>query len=238
MTMLQSLARAYDRFAERGEVATFGFSPEKIGYVIELEADGRVRRAPTIRGQIVKGKHQPAIMQAPQARKRTVGIDPNFLWDKTDYVLGVTGDLEKLTEAEREKRLRRVAQTHQAFVDFHVSRIAEIKDEGLQALKRFLLAWRPEQFETLGWPAEMLAHNVAFAFGVGEGAYLHERPAARALWAAIQQPDEADAGPAQPCLVSGDSGPVARLHPSIKGVPGAQSSGASLVSFNKDAFTS
>ncbi|WP_366937688.1 type I-C CRISPR-associated protein Cas8c/Csd1 [Methyloversatilis sp.] len=32
--------------------------------------------------------------------------------------------------------------------------------------------------------------------------------------------------------------PIARLHPAIKGVNGAQSSGASLVSFNLDAFTS
>src|SRR5690606_23631872 len=32
--------------------------------------------------------------------------------------------------------------------------------------------------------------------------------------------------------------PVARLHPAIKGVRGAQSSGASIVSFNLDAFTS
>lgn len=40
------------------------------------------------------------------------------------------------------------------------------------------------------------------------------------------------------CLVTGEHGPVARLHPAIKGVWGAQSSGASLVSFNIDAFTS
>lgn len=40
------------------------------------------------------------------------------------------------------------------------------------------------------------------------------------------------------CLITGQTGPVARLHPSIKGVMGAQSSGASLVSFNLEAFTS
>jgi CRISPR-associated protein Csd1 len=38
--------------------------------------------------------------------------------------------------------------------------------------------------------------------------------------------------------VTGESRPLARLHPAIKGVWGAQSSGASLVSFNQDAFTS
>jgi CRISPR-associated protein Csd1 len=40
------------------------------------------------------------------------------------------------------------------------------------------------------------------------------------------------------CLVTGHQAPIARLHPSIKGVDGAQSSGASLVSFNLDAFSS
>ena len=40
------------------------------------------------------------------------------------------------------------------------------------------------------------------------------------------------------CLVTGERGPIARLHPAIKGVWGAQSAGASIVSFNLDAFTS
>ena len=40
------------------------------------------------------------------------------------------------------------------------------------------------------------------------------------------------------CLVSGEVAPIARLHPAIKGVAGAQSSGAALVSFNLDAFCS
>ena len=40
------------------------------------------------------------------------------------------------------------------------------------------------------------------------------------------------------CLVSGEHAPVERLHPKVKGVRGAQSSGASIVSFNLDAFES
>jgi CRISPR-associated protein Csd1 len=40
------------------------------------------------------------------------------------------------------------------------------------------------------------------------------------------------------CLVTGEVTRIARLHPSIKGVAGAQSSGAALVSFNLDSFTS
>ncbi len=40
------------------------------------------------------------------------------------------------------------------------------------------------------------------------------------------------------CLVTGEKAPIARLHPAIKGVMGAQSMGASLVGFNARAFES
>lgn len=40
------------------------------------------------------------------------------------------------------------------------------------------------------------------------------------------------------CLVTGKETEIARIHRGIKGVPGAQSSGAALVSFNATAFES
>ena len=40
------------------------------------------------------------------------------------------------------------------------------------------------------------------------------------------------------CLVTGEKGPIARTHPSVKGVRGTQQTGASLVSFNGDSFES
>lgn len=235
MTMLQSLVRAYDRLAQAGEVAPFGYSPEKIAYAIELEPDGSVRAKPTLRGAVVKNKHLPAVMQVPQANKRTVGIAPNFLWDKTSYVLGVTGGHDKLTEVERDKRLKRVAAEHEAFVARHLQELASTEDEALLALRAFLTRWSPDHFAQLDWPQEMLDQNVVFAFGYGEGAYLHERPVARGLWSKLAETQEQKR---VACLVTGETAPAARLHPSVKGVPGAQSSGASLVSFNKDAFTS
>jgi CRISPR-associated protein Csd1 len=235
MTMLESLVRAYDRLAATGEVAPFGYSPEKIGYKIELELDGSVRGKPTMCGSMVKSKHVPAVLQVPQGNKRTVGIDPNFLWDKTSYVLGVTGGLDKLNEVEREKRLKRVAAEHAAFVARHLRELASTDDEALLALRAFLTHWSPDHFAQLDWPLEMLDQNVVFAFGFGDGADLHERQAARDLWTGLADTQEHER---IACLVTGETAPAARLHPSVKGVPGAQSSGASLVSFNKDAFTS
>ena len=64
-----------------------------------------------------------------------------------------------------------------------------------------------------------------------------EDPALQAAWQRHYQQADPDAPSAQ-CLVTGQTAPVAATHPSIKGVPGAQSSGAALVSFNAPAFCS
>src|SRR5260370_34768979 len=64
---------------------------------------------------------------------------------------------------------------------------------------------------------------------------MNERQAARDLWTRLTAAAEKTSAA---CLITGDHAPVARLHPAIKGVWGAQSSGASIVSFNLDAFES
>lgn len=109
-------------------------------------------------------------------------------------------------------------------------------DPGLAALRAFLESWSPDDFERLGWPEDMKDQNVIFALESERlRRMIHERSAARSLWARLSA--EGDKSRAT-CLVTGDRAPVARLHPAVKGVWGAQSSGASIVSFNLDAFTS
>ncbi|AVT81269.1 type I-C CRISPR-associated protein Cas8c/Csd1 [Rhodopseudomonas palustris] len=226
MSALAALVRAYDRMAQRGDVPPFGYSQQNIAFVIPLNADGTVAGAP-IDLRLGEGRKKTARQLAvPQPIKRTSGVAPNFLWDKTAYVLGVTTGEGK-----------RTAQEHQAFRDQHQAWLAGSTDEGLQALLRFLEAWTPERFAEWGWPDDIKDQNVVFALETERvhNVYLHDRPAARALWARLMAgSDKTEAI----CLVSGERAPLARLHPAIKGVWGAQSSGASIVSFNLDAFTS
>lgn len=222
MSVLAALARAYDRLPH---APPFGFSSEKVGFLISLHEDGSVAHVIDLR--LGEGKRkQPRLMLVPQPVKRTAGIAPNMFWDKTSYVLGVTAG-----------EGRRTAEEHAAFVEHHVAMLREASDPGLLALRRFLEQWTAEQFVALTWPEEMKDQNVVFALERErlQNICLHDRAAAKALWARLALEGESAA---QICLVSGDAGPVARLHPSIKGVWGAQSSGAALVSFNLDAFTS
>lgn len=239
MSILASLAKAYERI----DAPAFGYSTEKVGFVISLSEGGTVASVTDLRSGEGK-KKSPRLMQVPQPVKRTVSISPNFLWDKTSYVLGVTAeDFNELDDKKREKKIGRLANEHTAFVERHLKAFADSKDAGLIALRLFLQSWRPEQFAEPLWPADMKDQNVVFAL---EGdrrnealeidrRYLHDRLAAKSLWEKLNSPEEAAKAV---CLISGEAAPIARLHPSIKGVWGAQSSGASIVAFNQESFAS
>ena len=225
MSILASLNKAYSRMADRGEVAPFGYSSEKIGFIISLDEDGKPAVAPIDRREGSGKKMVAPLLKVPQPAKRTSGIAPNFLWDKSAYVLGVTTGEGKRTSDE-----------HEAFRSRHLKELETVDDAGLLAFRRFVEWWAPDQFETLGWPAELKDQNIVFALEADRhSGMIHDRPAARDLWTRISAGGE---GTEATCLVSGERLPLARLHPAIKGVWGAQSSGGSIVSFNKDAFAS
>ncbi len=234
--ILASLARYYRRLAAQSDVAgnpkvpPYGFSEEKIGWVLVLDSDGNlVDVVPNLSGD---KKPQPKLMSVPRPEKRTSGVKPNFLWDKTAYALGVEANKDKASAKERP--FVPSEKTFEAFKDHHLKLLKDTADEGLQALCRFLQNWQPEHFADSKCLSEMLDANVVFKLD-GSSGYLHQREAAQALWADCLQSDEAEQGL---CLISGEAAPIARLHPAIKGVFGGQSSGGSIISFNKESFTS
>lgn len=222
MTILAALARAYERLPDK---APPGYSMQAVGYLISLAGNGAPAQAPIARLQQFGKKSSAQPMGVPQPVKRTSGVAPNLFWDKTSYVLGVTAGEGRRTDEE-----------HAAFRKAHFDVLADNDDAGLVALRCFLERWTPDQFAALGWPEAMLDQNVAFALESERlaGICIHDRPAARALVAR----GSSEARAQGICLVTGERAPVARLHASIKGVWGAQTAGASIVSFNLDAFES
>jgi len=234
--ILASLARYYRRLAtetdEMGnpKVPPYGFSEEKIGWILVLDKEGRLKIA--VPNLTADKKPQPKLMSVPRPEKRTSGIKPNFLWDKTAYALGVEANKNK-AEA-KEKPFTPSEKTFDAFKQYHLDLLQNSDDEGLQALCHFLQNWLPAYFAAENLPAEMLDANIAFSLEKPT-ALIHKREAAQTLWAGCLKSDEALEGL---CLISGDTAPIARLHPAIKGVFGGQSSGGSIISFNKEAFAS
>ena len=222
--ILSALNDYYRRLSEQGKVPAFGYSDEKISYALLISLGGEVRDVLDVRDTSGK-KPLPALHTVPQPAKRTADIKSNFLWDKSSYVLGVSA-----------KAKERTAQEHEAFKALHRDWLTGNDDPGLKALLKFFDWWTPERFSSLpSFKEEMRDANFIFRVDDGSRQYLHERPAARIL--RTQLLDDGGAKKSL-CLVSGKPLTPARLHPAIKGVNGAQSSGASIVSFNLAAFTS
>jgi CRISPR-associated protein Csd1 len=235
MSALASLVRAYERLAGRGAAPKFGYARTPISFSIRIDREGRPTCPPIdLREAVGKGKKPVGrrIDVPTFLGQRTSGIDANFLWDKTQYILGINKPDPKKPSADQAKEASRALRTHEACIELHRKHLASETDEGLVAMLRFLERWKPEQFG--GWTDEMKGENVVFELD-GDRRFIHERPAARSIWLKVlAEEPAADAT----CLVEGTRSRVPLTHPPIKGVKDAQPSGAALVSFNLDAFTS
>jgi CRISPR-associated protein Csd1 len=227
--ILQSLVDYYDRRMASADEArrlpAFGLEDKEIPFVIDLASDGHVlqlRDTRTQDGKRLRGQR----FLVPQGEKKTSGVKANLLWDGAEYVIGLA----------RERRSAGDLTPAAAFL----ARIKQLDhtalaDEGVQAV---LAALERSDWSVLhahaAW-SDIAQTNPVMTFALGHdgGRLVCQRPAVVAAAAGGTQDS-----PAGRCLVEGIPGPVARLHPSIKGVRDAQPSGASLVAFNARAFES
>lgn len=227
MTILQALNAYYDRMAARGEAEAPGWSREKFGWCIIIDAEGAPVDVQDLRDNTGK-KPVPTLREVPAAFVRP-GVTPRAftMWDKTAFALGVTKAVTGGGWTYTPKQLA-------SFQTLHRTLLSDSDDDGLVALLCFANDWVPERFGLPPFSSDMLDANIMFRLDGDGQRFIHQRPAAKALIERAARSDGATAF----CLVTGADLPVARLHPSIKGVEGAQTAGASLVSFNLDAFTS
>jgi CRISPR-associated protein Csd1 len=226
-----ALVQYYERLAARGKLPAFGLTQEKISFELVLDRDGALVDIQDLR-TIENKKPRWAVLTVPASFKRPGSSPPSFfLWDKAAFVLGVEHKAGTESPALNLK-------SHATFKRLHLERLVHATDEGLVALRKFAESWVPEnwtQFSLVCKHADdLFGSNLVFRLD-GELGYIHERSAARELITRFSTTDDAVI---DTCLVTGESRPIARLHPAIKGVRGAQSAGASIVSFNLDAFES
>lgn len=224
--ILTALNDYYQRLAaKQDDVPVFGYSTEKISYVIQLGLDGGLVDEPIdIRDSRGK-KSFPRPLIVPSSFKRPgTGVNPFFLWDKTSYVLGVGDDNSS-----------RIADMHASFRALHEHWLASTEEPCLRALLLFLRRWSPELFTNFSGHVQkgLLGANVVFRLD-GQLQYVHESQEAKRLRARMLAEDDAKIGR---CLVTGEMAPIERIHPAIKGMPGDKAE-TSIVSFNLDASKS
>lgn len=226
--ILQALVKLYEDLAAQGKIARPGWSPVQVSWALCLDAGGRlIQVIPLLEGQ-KNGGSTAQSMELPTPVARSVNIDSNFLWDHSGYLLGI--DAKGKPERSRQcfDACRRLHEQVLDGVDSPISR----------AILAYFSQWQPAraaEHPALSDCLEEVRKGANLVFRV-EGRFAQEDAAIRAAWQ--NHYDSGGDGPDMQCLVTGQMGPVARLHPAVKGVQGAQSSGASLVSFNAPAFCS
>jgi CRISPR-associated protein Csd1 len=229
--ILQALVDYYERRCRSSDPArrlpSLGLEDKAIPFVIELDSDGRVRQLRDTRQH--DGKRLVArTFLVPQGEKKTSGVKANLLWDSAEYVIGLA----------RERKSGGGPAPAHAFRE-RIEALSQdaLADLGIQAVRAALdLADWSTLHAHPAWP-EIAETNPVMSFSLADdaGELVCQRPSV--VRAALQTDDGAP-GAMSWCLVEGRRLAIARLHPSIKGVKDAQTSGANIVSFNARAFES
>lgn len=227
--ILQALNDYYQRRQRspdlQDRLPAFGLEEKEIPFVIEIDDKGMLVNLVDTRSTEGKKKIGQRFL-VPQGVKKTSGVAANLLWDTAEYALGIDtkGKPERIAEQRAAFRARIEALPADA-----------LNDAGIQAVLVFLDSVDPEQFAIMPAWSDILATNPIMTFRLhGDMELICQRPAVVAAFGAATADDDASGI----CLVSGSATSIERLHPAIKGVWGAQTSGANIVSFNLDAFNS
>lgn len=228
--ILQELVRYYDRKAldldPSQRLPSRGLEDKEIPFIIELAADGRVNQLLDTRSLDGK-KLRARSYLVPIGEKKTSGIKANLLWDSAAYVIGIARERKGKADVTppQSYRMRIEALPDEVKTDAGIRAVLAALDRDEWSVLRSHPAWR-----------EIEETNPVMTFQIaGDRDLVCQRPAV--VEAAISASSGEDT-PKGMCLVEGRMLPIQRLHASIKGVWGAQSSGANIVSFNARAFES
>lgn len=223
--ILQELNAFYERLLEDpdSEAPKRCWSVTRVAWELRLDGEGRVLSATPLSTGGGKGARNFKSLCVPEQESRASGIKPFFLCDTASYLLGYEDKRGSVKLSSSRKLHERI--------------LNRCEDEGARAVLRFFgrddrdACLREEDREALS------KRGFAVFRLDGDRCLLHERPAVVSAWEDYcnESTDEVMIGQ---CSVTGEQGPLSRLFPLVTGIPGAQSAGASLVSFNLESFKS
>ena len=232
--ILQALTEYYENLANEGKVDRKGWCRAKVSYGINLSKEGHILGVIFLKTEEESGKKKvwvPQQIKVPEMVTRSSGVSANFLCDNSKYILGIDADGTN----------QRILDCFKAARKKHLSLLDGIEGKMAQAVRLFFETWNPkEAFECEeireNWEEITEGGNLIFCMG---GKYAQDDAFIAEAWENARNfSSESGEERIGICLVTGKKEEISRIHKTIKGVPGAQSSGAALVSFNAPAFES
>ena len=229
--ILQALVEHYENLAEQGKISQLGWCSAKVSYAIELGEDGSVKAVIPMKFETDAGKKKvfiPLPMTVPEMVTRSSGVSANFLCDNAKYILGI----------EQNENSARVLECFDAAKERHLAILGNVDSKMARAICLFFENWKPEEAKENEavcehWDELNEGGNLIFCMGKN---FAQDDALIKKAWEESLNGDEEETTGI--CLVTGKKDRIARIHRGIKGVAGAQSSGAALVSFNAQSFES
>lgn len=217
--ILQALKEYYDR---KSELPREGWEIKEIPFLVLLNQDGDFVGFEDTREGWGKKLRAKKFLVPSLGEKKGNGIKSNLFWENIEYMFNIPVP----TEAKKAPDIARVQKQHQEFIRC----IAAIGGdcETLKIVRRFL----DKSFSSVVkkdklW-TEVFKLNQSLLLSIIDRGPVTNDPELRRLI------DESRplSGNKGRCLVTGGEDTITALEPPIKGVRGANSSGASLVSVN------
>lgn len=229
--ILQSLTEYYGVLKEKDLVPVFGWCKARVSYAMDISPAGELLRVIPLKVEETYGKKTrlvPQLMNVPLMESRSSGVAANFLCDNSSYMLGIND----------KGKPERSVQCFEAAREKHLSLLQTCESLAANSVKAFFANWEPQLAVEHPALTDVLAELFAggnLIFNV-DTCYAHNDPEIVAAWDAEYSKPKGDQKGI--CLVTGQHTEIARLHGTLQGVQGAQSSGAALVSFNAPSFES
>ncbi len=224
--ILHALQDFYVRKADEpgSKIAPLGWEHKEIPFIIVLSENGDFVGIEDTREGEGKSKRAKSFL-VPQGVKRSSGIKANLLWDVAGYVFGL--DLKG--------NPRRALEQKEAFIDRLEAELGDLPI--VQRIVTFLRRVSLEELKTQDSWDEIVKTNPNLSFRFrGSKVLICRHPDVVAKLASNQDAEDGDR--VGTCLITGQPARIKTLHTAIKGVYGAQTTGANIVSFNLDAFRS
>lgn len=229
--ILQALVEYYEKLAAQGKVSRLGWCHAKVSYALNLSENGEVLGITSRKIEEQRGKKTvwvPAALAVPEMVSRSSGVSANFLCDNAKYMMGV----------DSEGANPRVMECFQATKEKHREILQHAQGKMAQAILQYFENWNPQlaaEHPVIReyWEEITEGGNLIFCMGMEDA---QEDEEIQTCWENYREEQSGEADGV--CMVTGKRAEISRIHKVIKGVPGAQSSGAALVSFNAPAFES
>ena len=229
--ILQALVKYYEDLKRQGKLPQQGWCQAKVSYGINLSIDGDIKNILWLKEERQAGKKQIWIsqtMKVPAMLTRSSGVAANFLCDNSKYMLGI----------DKSGTGKRITDCFEAAKEKHLKLLENTSGEMSQAICAFFCKWNPEKAKENAavlenWEEITDGGNLIFCM---DEKYAQDDNEIEQIWNTESKQSETDTSGI--CLVTGEKTEISRIHRNIKGVPGAQSSGAALVSFNAPSFES